>query len=115
MKCDLDPLRKAARASCSVSPHDKFRAGGQQEMIPPAHLKFPFPSEQEPQASKGHCDDEGEEGSHAAMPKKSFAVTAPFVASAIRVMYGSDGVRSPKAYRRTVSFPGALILRANSA
>jgi hypothetical protein len=49
---------------------------------------------------------------HAAIPKKSFAVTFPPVASAMRPMISRSGMRLPTMYRRTVS-ELTLILAAN--
>lgn len=42
-----------------------------------------------------NCASGGREARHAAMPKKSFAVTSPFVASAIVWSFSRSGRRSP--------------------
>lgn len=52
---------------------------------------------------------------HAAIPKKSFAVTLKLVASAMRIIIFSLGTRPSSAYRRTVSLPVTRIVLANSA
>lgn len=52
----------------------------------------------------------GDEVNHAASPKKSFAVTAPPVAKAMRPITFRSGMRSPDRYRRTVS--GVTLIRA---